>query len=272
VSSVVPTVQFASVVYGDRVGLDDPAESYHEAAKLYPATAGRQTRGIQLLERHGDLRQSIARAGRRHRHRHRLLLPEPDWPPTSLQSALRTRRSRPLDADSHLSLVEVSTILASAYGHGADGDPVARRFTPSGGALYPLELYPLVLRVEGADRAVHHYDPFDHALERLDGHVGGLGDALVDPTIASSAALLVVITGVFWRSRFKYGLRGYRFTLLEAGHAAQNALLTATALGLAALPLGGFYDSRLDAIVGAGGIDESVVYAVAIGSVESAAP
>ena len=36
-----------------------------------------------------------------------------------------------------------------------------------------------------------------------------------------------VVTGVFWRSRFKYGPRGYRFALLEAGHLVQNALLAA---------------------------------------------
>ena len=51
---------------------------------------------------------------------------------------------------------------------------------------------------------------------------------------------------MFWRTRFKYGLRGYRFALLEAGHVMQNAVLAAAALALPALPVGGFYDRRLD--------------------------
>ena len=74
----------------------------------------------------------------------------------------------------------------------------------------------------------------------------------------------MVVTGVFWRSRFKYGPRGYRFTLLEAGHLVQNALLAATDLELAAMPVGGFHDVLLDRLVGANGLDEASLYAVAV--------
>jgi SagB-type dehydrogenase family enzyme len=70
---------------------------------------------------------------------------------------------------------------------------------------------------------------------------------------------------MFWRTRFKYGLRGYRFALLEAGHVVQNVLLACTALGLAAVPVGGFYDRPVDALLGADGVNESVVYAVSLG-------
>jgi SagB-type dehydrogenase family enzyme len=70
---------------------------------------------------------------------------------------------------------------------------------------------------------------------------------------------------MFWRSRFKYGLRGYRFTLLEAGHLVQNVLLSCTALGLAAVPIGGFYDRPVDELLGVDGVNESVVYAVSLG-------
>jgi nitroreductase len=46
----------------------------------------------------------------------------------------------------------------------------------------------------------------------------------------------------------------------------QNVVLTTTALGLAAVPLGGWYDRRVDELVGANGLDEAAVYLVAIGS------
>lgn len=267
-SAVVPTLQFASVVYGDGVELDDPAEAYHEAAKLYPSSAGWQTRGIQLLEQHSELRHSIERAGRRHPHRERVTLPRASWPDVPLGTAVGTRRSRPLRAHRRGSaaitdLRDVATILAATQGLAPDDG--GRRLIPSAGALYPLELYVLAVRASTIQPAVYHYDPLDHCLERLDGRLTDLSEALVDPTLADSASFLVVLTGVFWRSRFKYGLRGYRFTLLEAGHAAQNALLAAAALGLGAVPLGGFYDARLDALVGADGVDESVVYALAFG-------
>ena len=94
---------------------------------------------------------------------------------------------------------------------------------------------------------------------------GQAAAALVDPALVEGASALVVITGMFWRARFKYGVRGYRFALLEAGHVVQNAVLAAAALGLPALPVGGFYDRRLDALVGADGLDEASVYALLIG-------
>ena len=89
--------------------------------------------------------------------------------------------------------------------------------------------------------------------------------ALVDPSPLDTSAALVVVTAVFWRSRIKYGLRGYRFALLEAGHLVQTIQLAATDLGLSALPVGGFFDRRLDELVGADGLDEAAVYAVALG-------
>lgn len=74
-----------------------------------------------------------------------------------------------------------------------------------------------------------------------------------------------MITALFWRCRFKYGLRAYRFTLLEAGHVMQNLLLTAQALGLGAVPIGGYYDRRLDEWLGVDGRNESTLYTAAIG-------
>ena len=74
-----------------------------------------------------------------------------------------------------------------------------------------------------------------------------------------------VHTAVFVRSRFKYGQRGYRFVLLEAGHVAQNVALTAAALALPMLPYGGFYDLRLDELVGADGLDECTVHLLLVG-------
>ncbi len=85
------------------------------------------------------------------------------------------------------------------------------------------------------------------------------------PELFADGAAFVAVTAVFWRSRFKYGQRGYRFALLEAGHAVQNLLLVATGLGLTALPLGGYYDGAVDHLLGVDGVDESTVYLVAIG-------
>jgi SagB-type dehydrogenase family enzyme len=78
------------------------------------------------------------------------------------------------------------------------------------------------------------------------------------------------VTAMFWRARFKYGLRGYRFALLEAGHVGQNFLLAATARDLAAVPVGGFFDRRVDELLGVDGVDESAVYAISVAREASA--
>jgi SagB-type dehydrogenase family enzyme len=156
-------------------------------------------------------------------------------------------------------------VLASAYRSTAAG----RRPVPSAGALYPLELYVAALAVEGVPAAVYHYHPFRHRLERLTAvSRPDVARALVDPALAEDAGALLVVSAVFWRSRIKYGLRGYRFALLEAGHVVQNAVLAAAAAGIAALPLGGFYDRRLDELIRVDGLDEASVYGLLLGGRE----
>lgn len=259
-TSRAPTIQQASVVYGDGVELDDPAETYHEAAKLYRSTAGGSARGIRLLEQHPELQRSVSRAGRRNPQRPRVHLSEPVWADVELGRALNSRTSLAPAPESSLSLADLTTLAYALNGRTTSGG----RTIPSGGALYPLELYVFASRVIGVPAGVYHFDPFDQCLELLAGEPARLADAIVDPTHGLAPALLA-LTGVFWRSRFKYGQRGYRFTLLEAGHAMQNALLTAAALGLAALPIGGYYDSAVDELLGVNGVDESTVYVLAVG-------
>ena len=142
------------------------------------------------------------------------------------------------------------------------------RAAPSAGGLYPLELYLIARNVDGLPQGGYHYNVPDHALERLPGP-DDLTAAMAEvshyeATLAGAAALFVV-TGVFDRTTFKYGDRGYRFVLLDAGHMAQNMLLTATASGLGAAPFGGFRDDALSRLVGADGVNEAALYLICVG-------
>ena len=84
-------------------------------------------------------------------------------------------------------------------------------------------------------------------------------------TIPRAASLTIFITPLFERSVFKYGERGYRFVLLEAGHVAQNLNLVATALGFGCLNIGGFFDREIDQFLALDGIAHSTIYMMAIG-------
>jgi SagB-type dehydrogenase family enzyme len=262
VTTASPTAEFASLVYGPGgVMLDDPAETFHEASSLYPDVAPGRLQSLLELQTSPALQQTVARAGYTRDHLPGIELPPVALGNVALRDALVSRRSRTAETASSLSLTAIGSLAGAAYRSAGDRRPV-----PSGGALYPLELYVVALQVDGLGVGVHHYSPYRHRLESL-GPVdrAQVAQALVEPELVDSAAALIVLTAMFWRSRFKYGLRGYRFALIEAGHVMQNVVLAATALGIAARPLGGYYDRLLDGLVGADSLDEASVYAVLLG-------
>lgn len=259
----LPTPHFASLVHGPRgVPLDDPAEALHEASRLYPSMVPARVDVAIRLAREPELRDVIERSGRTHAHRDAVELPSPSPLTGSLGDLLARRRSARADALRPLGAAQLAAVLAACYASEAEG----RRPVPSGGALYPLELYVIAAAVNGVKRGVYHFHPFRGQLNRLAPiDWNAIRDALAAPDLLERTAALLVVTAMFSRTRFKYGPRGYRFALLEAGHLAQNALLAATDLGLAALPVGGFFDRRLDAVVGADGLEEASIYAIALG-------
>lgn len=276
-SDDLPRLQTATLrrwIHGSSSGpaLDDPAEAYHEASKIYPSCAARDTAGVRLLEATPQLQLSAVRAVKRHGSRPALALPPPALPPRTLVDAIASRRSGRTFAPEALSLSELASLLYAAYGvthlarlpDGKRGQPL--RSVPSGGALYPLELYVLAQRVATLERGLYHFDPLRHVLERLPLDAAHApADLGAYPELLEPAAALVLVTAMFWRTRFKYALRGYRFALLEAGHVGQNFLLAAAVLGLAAVPVGGVYDCRVEELLGLDGVDESLVYVLSVG-------
>jgi len=263
--------RLATTVYDSAPEPDDPAEEYHEASKLRPATLARDLRGIARLERDPSLQRAVARSVRRHRSLPRVELPQPRLARRPLAGVLAARRSTRSFSETPLSLQQLATLLWAAYGvagrqpPGPVADGQRLRTAPSAGGLYPLELYVAPLRVEGLEPRIHHYDALDHALERHS--VAATLDGISpDPSLPGSAAAVVLAAATFWRARFKYGLRAYRFTLLEAGHVMQNLLLAAEASDLGAVVIGGFFDDRLDRLLYLDGVNESVLVGACVGS------
>jgi SagB-type dehydrogenase family enzyme len=267
------TASWQHFIYGGRPDPDDPAEAYHEASKIAPSQIGRQLEGATRLGASPELQLSSMRAVKRQGVA-RVLLPAPAPLDLPLGDVLARRRSQRAFGTDPVALEALAALLHAAYGVtgslAADGvqPELSLRAVPSGGALYPLELYAAVLRIGGLEPGLYHFDPPHRGLEALRPRL--VADELAGlstyPEVVSSCAVLVFVAAIFGRTRFKYGARGYRFALLESGHIAQNALLAATALGIAAVPLGAFYDRRTDAFLGLDGVNESTLYAIAFGS------
>jgi SagB-type dehydrogenase family enzyme len=77
----------------------------------------------------------------------------------------------------------------------------------------------------------------------------------------------LIIAATFGRTRFKYGTRGYRFALLEAGHVAQSVVMLSEAQGMLSACLGGYYDDKIDVMLRLDGINETSVYILALSRV-----
>jgi SagB-type dehydrogenase family enzyme len=125
------------------------------------------------------------------------------------------------------------------------------RGVPSAGEAYPLEAYLVALKVEGVFPGVYHYFPKEHQLFQLSSKAAApaWAEALFGLSPERAAALLV-LTLVPERSEALFGLRGYRYALLEAGYAAGLVLLAAVGLGLAAYPAETFYDEAVARLLG----------------------
>lgn len=144
--------------------------------------------------------------------------------------------------------------------------PWPLRSSPSAGALYPLELRAAVLRVKGLGPGVYRYQPYEHCLEAIAPTVAveTLAQASLHPELVHKSAVVLGLFADWRRLTLKYGDRGYRFALLEAGHLAQNVLLTCTALHLTAVPVGGFLDDEVASALG-GPHELNLLYLVIVG-------
>lgn len=169
----------------------------------------------------------------------------------SLEQALAERRSwREFTSDS-LTLNELTQLLWAAQGV-TSGDGF--RAAPSAGATFPLEAYAIVKRVRGLAAGVYHYTagpaPHEHRLEavRVFDPAPDLSLAAGQECVAECAAALA-LAAFESRTATRYGERALRYVYMEAGHAAQNALLQAHTLNLGAVPVGAFSDHDLKTLL-----------------------
>jgi len=199
-------------------------------------------------------------------------LPPPHLPACSLGDLLAKRYScRAYEARS-LAMTDLGTLLHTAYGVWGRSQLGVMGFlerpVPSGGGMYPLELYLLARGVEGLEPGLYHYAIIGHGLEQR--REVQLPKALADYLFMGQAQLteapaIIVIAAVFSRSLTKYRDRGYRYILFEAGHVAQNLNLAALALELGSCNIGGFFDDELGGLMRTGSADELPLYAIAVG-------
>lgn len=267
---LIDTSNLVDVVYRTGVpDLLDPAEEYFEASKLGPSSVMWDLPGVAALERSVELRAMTARGARRYGSAPAVPLPEPAPLHADLAGTLSARRSADTFGGGRVDLAVLTSLLVRSYGLNGQVGSHPLRPTPSGGALYPLDVFLFTRHVAGlAPGHRYHFDPFRTALADLGPvDLAAADDAIGATTPAPGASAVLLVSASFWRSRFKYGQRALRFALLEAGHLVQNILLLATGHGLAARPMGGFFDDGLTRLLpDHNGVDDAPIYAVLLGT------
>lgn len=206
-------------------------------------------------------------------------LPRVQLPATSetvegetLFSIIKKRLSSRSYAPKPVSVANLSTLLRFSCGEtgGLTDSSQRRRAQPSGGARFPLETYLLIFKPQNdVPAGIYHYSVMKHELVRLWEHSftkEEIGKLYPYPWVADAAGV-VILTAVFDRTKRKYGERGYRYSLLEAGHIGQNLYLVSTSLGLGCCAVLGSNDEALEALLDIDGESESVVYSFVFGHI-----
>jgi SagB-type dehydrogenase family enzyme len=254
----------------DAAGLDLAWPDFHEASKLPAVLARSRSADYATTPQEAFV---VSRAFRQQPGPDRIPLEPCSAQQARLPEVMTRRRSR-RDLDRPVPFGDLATVLVQALGptqvlvDESSGAPTARRAWPSAGGLYPLDAYLVARSVRGLGRGCYHVNTIAGLLEPVRGRPD-VDDVLREgwfwQDFVTGAAAVVVLVAVFERTVAKYGERGYRFALLDAGHAAQNLLLVATQQLLPSIAVGGFDDDALAAALGLDGLHEAVIHSVALG-------
>lgn len=177
----------------------------------------------------------------------------------SVEAAIARRRSVRHFDRVELTVEEIGQLLWSAQG--VTGDRATKRAAPSAGACHPIVVY--VCRSDG----VWRYHPEGHELSQ---HMGDdvreeVAQAAWGQSFIGQAPAVFVFGAVFERTTDRYQKRGrVRYVPMDAGHAAENLLLQAEALGLGGVPVGAFDDAAVRERL-ALPADEDALYLIPVG-------
>ena len=133
-----------------------------------------------------------------------------------------------------------------------EGSRTYFRAAMSAGNLHPVELYVVSGGLDGVAPGVHHFSPATLGLELV-------------RELPPGTPLTLVLTGIPWRTNWKYGERGFRHLYWDAGTLLANVLATAAAHGLPARVQAGFVDDDVARLVGIDGATEVPLALVTFG-------
>ncbi|GGQ74298.1 nitroreductase family protein [Couchioplanes azureus] len=181
-------------------------------------------------------------------------LPDPQVSATAVLAGVAAP-ARPLDA---AQLGRVLFLGAGVVRTGErDGRRTLYRASGSAGARFPLEVYVSARGVTGVPDAVYWYDAERHALVRI-------------ASAAAGTVTTLIVTGVPWRTGWRYAERGWRHLYWDAGTLLAQLEAAAGSAGLAPRLRSLFPDATVRRLVGADGVHEYPLALLSLGDGEPA--
>lgn len=233
----------------------------HEIADFYHANSNLDASNLKPFT------QSIRQTEDHFPHAKKITLPPLNsFLPVPFHRLLIKRRSTRMFTDQEISLKQIARLLRLSYGKIQSKETLCST-VPSAGGLFPLHVYLLSSKTE-LDPGIYHYYFISEWLDQIapvPDIKNRMQNILLKNPIQGTPALYLCITADLKEVCAKYGERGYRFALLEAGHLAQNIMLVTESMKLGSLALGGYQDTLLAQAIGIDNDEEKVVYLIAIG-------
>lgn len=267
--SIGMTLNKSEYIFTNELYGFDEAENFHESSIIHPALIprGSDVRFSNIHDGH-FLAPTIKRSTKSYPDAEHVKLTPSESLEAKLSDCLSSRISNPPREGVELSFEDLSDILYYSYGVNKDrmdGDKLFwPRYIPSGGALYPNDVYIIVFRVDGLSQGCYYYNSRANIISLVKKKLPE--EALFVHTERTEHPCIIgVITSTFWRNKLKYGNRGYRFSLIESGHIMQNISLCAAAKEVNCLPVGGFFDDRVNLYLDINGVDEAALYCFLLG-------
>lgn len=199
-------------------------------------------------------------------------LPEPSSVgigPVDLLALIENRRTLRRYTPDSLTLAELSYLLWITQGvKQVTPRPVTLRAVPSAGARHAFETLLLVNRVEGLEPGLYQYAALQHKLVLVNPDptlADRLTAACLDQPHIKNSAVTFIWTAVAERMIYRYGMRGYRYLFLDAGHVCQNLYLGAESIGCGACALDAFEDAAVNGILGLDGEENFAIYMGTLG-------
>jgi SagB-type dehydrogenase family enzyme len=194
-------------------------------------------------------------------------------------SILTSRMSRRKYTDKALTLDELAFLLYATQGvkdirGGATKSTL--RTVPSAGCRHPFETYLFITNVEGLEPGLYHYLATSHELEYLgsvEDQENRVSNAFLGQSFLGSAPVGFVWTVIPYRSEWRYTVKAQKYSLLDAGHVAQNLYLACEAIGCGTCAIAAYEQEPADHLLGLSSKpssdtdNEFVIYAASVGKI-----